>query len=205
MWQVLRGACPVAIVGLATVFLAGSEARAQDNYINQNISGFNLPGVQLPQGHDEVRAADGTTCRSAVSGSGAYVDVGIIGNPEQSQTQGSMSAYGRLVIPLGSGVKRLDCSRLYDLEVQRLEMELRLMQMGMSRGIAPVSEGDGGAEEAVTEAAPAGDTNAAEDEAVKVAEDKKAPAKSGGEIKVASAKKESSWVDDGWSTEGLKK
>ena len=34
--------------------------------------------VTLPQGQDEVRAADGTTCSSAISGSGAYLDIGVI-------------------------------------------------------------------------------------------------------------------------------
>lgn len=191
--------------------LAAGTTRAEDTFINQNISGFNLPGVQLPQGHDEVRAADGTTCRSAVSGNGAYVDVGLIGNPEQSQTAGSMSAYGRLVIPLGSGVKRLDCSKLYELEVQRLEMELKLMQMGLTRGIAPESEGeDTGGETAVSEAAPEEkpaepvETAKAEEEAV--VEKKAAEPKPTKVAAAAKPKKEgSSWADEGWSTEGLKK
>ena len=64
----------LSVAGLA--FVPG--ARADDVY--QNVQGFNLPGVQLPQGADEVRAADGTTCRSAVSGNGAYLDLGVIGN-----------------------------------------------------------------------------------------------------------------------------
>ena len=140
MWEVLRGARPVAAFVAALLLLSCAEASAQDNYINQNISGFNLPGVSLSQGSDEVRAADGTTCRSAVGGSGAYMDVGIIGNPEQDAASGSMSAYGRIVVPLGRQPKRLDCSRLYDLEVQRLELELRLTQMGLGQNIAPVSE-----------------------------------------------------------------
>ncbi|MEM9278775.1 MAG: hypothetical protein AAGA76_09385, partial [Pseudomonadota bacterium] len=92
----------------------GGEAFAQNTFINQNISGFNLPGVQLPQGSDEVRAADGTTCRSAVAGSGSYLDVGLIGNPEQTNADSSFSAYTRIVVPLGHKPKRLDCSRLYD-------------------------------------------------------------------------------------------
>lgn len=139
MWKVHGSAIAVALLAFASVSFGAVEASANDTFINQNISGFNLPGVQLPQGHDEVRAADGTTCRSAVSGSGAYLDVGLIGNPEQSDN-GSYSAYGRLVVPLGRKTPRVDCTRLYDLEVQRLEMELRLMQMGLTRGIAPAGE-----------------------------------------------------------------
>jgi hypothetical protein len=204
MWKILRGACPVAAVLLSTLLLTGVEAAAQDNYINQNISGFNLPGVSLSLGHDEVRAADGTTCRSAVGGSGAYMDVGIIGNPEQDYSgNSSMSAYGRIVVPLGKLPKRIDCSKLYDLEVQRLELELKLAQMGLSRGISPVSEDEGAADAPVevTEAEPA--PEATEAKAVAEVATEEEPAKP---VKVASAKSSSSdWDDDGWSTEGLKK
>ncbi len=196
MWKVLRGACPVAAVLLSTLLLVGEEAAAQTNYINQNISGFNLPGVTLSQGHDEVRAADGTTCRSAVGGSGAYMDVGVIGNPEQDYDgESSMSAYGRIVVPLGRLPSRIDCGRLYNLEVQRLELELKLAQMGLTRGISPVSdvETDGGAE--LTEAMPA--------EAAPTKPGEKWSTK---DVEVAQAKVEKdSWEDEGWSTKGLNK
>ncbi len=196
MWKVLGAACPVAAVLLSTLLLLGEEAAAQTNYINQNISGFNLPGVTLSQGHDEVRAADGTTCRSAVGGSGAYMDVGVIGNPEQDYDgESSMSAYGRIVVPLGRLPSRIDCSKLYNLEVQRLELELKLAQMGLTRGISPVSGGgtDGDAE--FTEAAPA--------EAAPIKPVEKRSTK---DIKVAQAKVEKdSWEDEGWSTNGLNK
>ncbi|MCB1387371.1 MAG: hypothetical protein KDJ80_15645 [Nitratireductor sp.] len=118
----------------------GVEAQAETTFVNQNISGFSLPGVTLPSGADEVRAADGTTCRSAVGGNGAYVDVGVIGNPETESSASNVSAYGRIVVPLGVKPKRVDCTRLYDLEIQRLEMELRLAQMGLAQGISPVFE-----------------------------------------------------------------
>jgi hypothetical protein len=204
MWKILRGACSVAAVLLSTLLLTGVEAAAQDNYINQNISGFNLPGVSLSQGHDEVRAADGTTCRSAVGGSGAYMDVGIIGNPEQDYSgNSSMSAYGRIVVPLGKLPKRIDCSKLYDLEVQRLELELKLAQMGLNRGISPVSEDEGAADvpEAVAQAEP--DAETSQDEPKSGAPAKLESAKP---VKLASAKgSKSDWDDDGWSTKGLQK
>lgn len=106
-----------------------AAAQEQVYNLNQNENGFNLPGVTLPQGQDEVHAADGTTCRSAVSGSGAYVDLGVIrGN---SQSNNDVATYGRVVIPIGRTPKRLDCSRLYELEVERLQMELKLLKMGL--------------------------------------------------------------------------
>ena len=183
MWKILR--TKVAIAGLGTFMLALVSAGASAQTISQNISGFNLPGVQLPQGHDEVRAADGTTCRSAVSGSGAYLDLGIIGNPDAGTAAG-VSHYGRLVVPIGKKPKRLDCTRLYDLEVQRLEMELRLMQMGLNRSVAP----------------PSGTAvSGSEDDTV----DGGSPDEEG-LVKQASLESKSSgsgdWDDEGWSTAG---
>ena len=191
MWEVSRGAVKLATMALAALVFSGVKANAQDTTINQNISGFNLPGVTLPQGHDEVRAADGTTCRTAVGGNGAYMDLGVIGNPEQTTTgESSFSAYGRIVVPLGANRKRVDCTRLYDLEVARLEMELKLMQMGLNRGIAPVSEGS--SSHAAEAPASTDDIQVAQIAPAKVS--KKAEADSGDD-----------WADDGWSTDGLKK
>lgn len=120
----------IATMVLAPV-LGTPTALAQDTNYS---SGFSLPGVSLPTGHDEVRAADGTTCRSAVVGSGAYLDIGIIGNPQDINA--GQSAYGRIVIPLGiKRRERLDCSKLYQLEVDRLATELKLMQMGLTAGV----------------------------------------------------------------------
>ncbi|EHH13166.1 hypothetical protein MEA186_04701 [Mesorhizobium amorphae CCNWGS0123] len=99
--------------------------------LNQNQTGFTLPGVTLPQGQDEVHASDGTTCRSAVSGSGAYLDVGVIRGNSNSQSNSDLATYGRVVVPIGRKPKRVDCSRLYELEVERLQLELKLLKMGL--------------------------------------------------------------------------
>ncbi|WP_244631242.1 hypothetical protein [Aureimonas sp. ME7] len=132
--------------GLLTIVFASGlwavPAIAEDiYYLNQSQSGFNLPGVSLPQGQDEVRAADGTTCRSAVGGNGAYLDVGAING--SSRRDGEIATYGRVVIPLGRGGKRLNCAELYELEVARLRAELKLLQMGLS-GTSQVANLNGG-------------------------------------------------------------
>jgi hypothetical protein len=155
--------------------------------ISQDISGFSLPGVQLPQGGDEVRAADGTTCRSAISGAGAYLDVGVIGNPNATNGK-DYAAYGRVVIPLGRKPPRLDCSKLYELEVERLTMELRLMQMGLGNQGMPASVDD----ESVASVSP--DEPTMEKTAAKPVSTKKKP-------KARQANGED-WADDGWSTDG---
>ena len=177
----------LTVIAAGLLALGVQPLRADDvNFISQNIQGFNLPGVQLPQGADEVRAADGTTCRSAVSGNGAYLDVGVIGTPKSSGAGGSTaSAYGRIVIPLGRSPKRLDCSQLYALEVERLKMELRLMQMGLgAQAIAP--------DPVTTASTPAGPAATGQHA-------------NGVRAETASARsKHSSWADEGWSTDGRK-
>jgi hypothetical protein len=128
----------ILTVALAALSTGISPVRAEDVYnLNQNESGFNLPGVTLPQGQDEVHAADGTTCRSAVSGSGAYLDLGVIRGNNQSNND--VATYGRVVIPIGRTPKRLDCSRLYELEVERLQLELKLLKMGVGADGQPAS------------------------------------------------------------------
>ena len=121
-------------LSLALVCVA-TQALADSNYIQNNQQfGVNLPQASLPSGSDEIRTTDGATCRSAVGGDGAYMDVGVIGSPESQDANASAAAYGRLVIPLGHKAKRLDCTQLYDLEIRRLKMELELARMGTSSG-----------------------------------------------------------------------
>lgn len=193
MWKVHGRAYSVAFAVFAlltSLMTVSATAQTTTNNSNtfQNSNAFTLPGVQLPQGHDEVRAADGTTCRSAISGDGAYLDVGVIGNPEQASADSSISAYTRVVIPLGEKRNRIDCSKLYNLEVRRLEIELKLMELGLNRGIAPASE-----TEVSTDIASADDSQSgfASEQGDSV-----------DPVKVASAD-EDDWADDGWTTDGL--
>lgn len=136
MRKVLRSA-PLLIasaIGLGALVL---PAAAQDYIIQQNQNGFDLPGVALPQGQDEVRAADGTTCSTAISGNGAYLDVGVIRGTRGTRDNNDFASYGRLVVPLGRKPKRLDCTKLYELEIERLRLELELTKMGVGGGPSP--------------------------------------------------------------------
>jgi hypothetical protein len=120
--------------GLLAAFISSlsTAGHAQETNVN---NGFQLPGVSLPQGTDEVRAADGTSCRSAVGGAGAYVDMGMIGKPNSAVADNNY--YGRVVVPLGRAPKRLDCVKLYELEVERLKLELELAKAGLGRAVDP--------------------------------------------------------------------
>ena len=139
---------------LSAIFLVllSPVAQADDYIINQNQTGIALPGVALPNGYDEVRAADGTTCRSAVGGNGAYIDTGIIGGGLNSTGSNSISAYGRVVVPLGERKPRLNCNELYRLELERLQFEVQMLRRGLDSRLSRqgVSAEDGWASEGWT-------------------------------------------------------
>ena len=129
--RTLLGATGWAI-GFAVLTLSQPAFSDSNYYQNNQQFGMNLPQATMPNGSDEIRTTDGSTCRSAVGGDGAYMDMGVIGSPENQDINATAAAYGRIVIPLGTKAKRIDCSRLYDLEIQRLKMELELARMGTS-------------------------------------------------------------------------
>jgi hypothetical protein len=144
MWTLSRTTCrQIAAGGIFLTFSAATALADGSNYQNNSQFGMNLPYAALPNGQDEIRTADGTSCRSAVGGDGTYLDSGVIGTPGGDGIDSSAAVYSRIVIPFGSKAKRLDCSKLYDLEIQRLRMELRLAQMGLAGNAASQNHAQG--------------------------------------------------------------
>lgn len=133
MWAFSRAACRLlAVSGFCFIAPIGHVQADGTNFQNNSQFGLSLPYASVPNGQDEIRTADGTSCRSAVGGDGTYFDSGVIGTPGGGDVNATAAVYGRLVVPIGSKSKRLDCSKLYDLEIQRLKMELQLVRMGLS-------------------------------------------------------------------------
>ena len=106
-------------------------------------------------GGDEVRGRDGTTCRQG-SYVGPTVDFGVSMTPttttttglqttlaaqitnqlsDQSTQQRNLGVYARVVIPFGKQPDRLDCTRLYSLEIERLQLELVRMKESGSAAV----------------------------------------------------------------------
>ena len=86
-------------------------------------------GIQIPSARsgfqsDEVSTSSGVRCRQAV-GSPLSIDMGVVAD------QDDQGVYVRITIPIGAP-KRLDCSRLYDLEVERLKAEIESLRGGPS-------------------------------------------------------------------------
>lgn len=118
------------------MLLAGS-ARA-------DTKGFYLPTAPSgPGGTDTIESASGARCSQSINSAGAYFDVGVALGSDKSELDYSGSGdmrdirdvttlgYARLVVPLGKKPERLDCIRLYEMELQRLREEIKLMQMAI--------------------------------------------------------------------------
>ena len=125
----------VPSVAALILALLSSSASAEGYSTRSHQTGFNLPGVNSPSGNDEVRAADGTSCRSALGHNGAYVDVGGLAS-EDGGRLGAATVYGRVVIPLGPRPRRVDCRQLYDLEMERLRLEVTALRRNVAEGSA---------------------------------------------------------------------
>lgn len=122
------------LVVSAEMLLCAAPASAQ--------SGVYLPPApQGPGGEDTIETQSGTRCRQSINGNEGYLDVGITGStasgvPTNSNIFVSINerdrqalGYARITVPLGRKPKRLDCSRIYELEIQRLRDELALLKM----------------------------------------------------------------------------
>lgn len=101
-------------------------------------------GVYLPPppqgvgGEDSITTATGTHCRSSMNSNRGYVDVGLAGSQgtgldfygiSTNQRQDNATVYARVVIPLGATPPKIDCTRFMQLELERLEAEVRMLRM----------------------------------------------------------------------------
>ena len=99
------------------------------------------PAPQGPGGEDTIETASGTRCRQSINSNGGYLDVGLAGSGGSGIPQGKGAfvtinerdrealAYARVTLPLGKQPKRIDCSRVYELEIERLREEVALLRM----------------------------------------------------------------------------
>ena len=105
--------------------------------------GFYLPPAPSGSGgEDSIETSSGTRCRQSINGNGAYLDVGMAasrstGNSNdpyrigQSVRDNGSEAlgYARVTMPIGHKPQRIDCSRLYEMELARMQREIELLKM----------------------------------------------------------------------------
>ena len=93
-----------------------------------------------PGGEDVIETASGTRCRQSMNSNGAYLDVGVTGRTSSgrdrntslfpsAQDGNEAVGYARVTLPLGNKPDRLDCSRLYELEIARMRREIELLKL----------------------------------------------------------------------------
>lgn len=105
------------------------------------------PGIYMPPaphgpgGEDTIESSSGTRCRQSINSNSGYVDLGLAGSagsavPASDRAFVSINdrdrealAYARVTIPLGKQPKRLDCSKVYELEIERLRQEVELLKI----------------------------------------------------------------------------
>ena len=116
-------------LAFAALTLAVSAAPAAD--------GLLLPSPPVgPGGEDSITTSEGVRCSQSINSSGGYLDFGVAGGDLSnyaSAPSGDQSAigYARIIVPLGASPKRLDCARLYDMEIARLRAEIEMLKVGL--------------------------------------------------------------------------
>jgi hypothetical protein len=108
-------------------------------------NGLFLPSQpSAPGGQDQIQSTTGARCSQSINSSGSYLDIGVTATADsgdsgffsdgrqknRSFSDGGVTGYVRIIIPLGERPARLDCIRLYELELRKLEQEVLLLRMG---------------------------------------------------------------------------
>lgn len=92
-------------------------------------SAANIPSVRTPSGYDRVQTSEGLRCESSIA-SDTYIQTGIysVNGSEDNEAVKDTGIFAQVVIPLTGARKRLDCSRLYELELKGRELEIQRLQ-----------------------------------------------------------------------------
>lgn len=127
---------------LALALGASALVFPTDSVLGQTQGVYLPPAPHGAGGEDSIETANGTRCRQSMNSNGAYLDMGAAASaasptPEQDSPYRLYSTerdqrgmvYLRLTIPLGEKPERLDCTRLYEMELQRLREEIALLRM----------------------------------------------------------------------------
>ena len=118
---------------------------------------LNLPSMSGSYASDRIRA-NNVECSMAIGGS-TNLEFGVVGvinqngpfynnsgvQPEGYDDSGlvkDVGVYAKITIPLNAPKKRLDCNRLYELELQVKQMEVQRLKQEIANLRALKFEGD---------------------------------------------------------------
>ena len=122
---------------LATLLFICSYVVSWADSTSNSLS-LSLPNSSTGYQSDKFRAGE-LDCSNAI-GSATQLEFGVTGiiqggsNPLDSKKVGDIGIYSRIIIPLGKRAKsRIDCNRLYELELQKKELEVMKLQQEINK------------------------------------------------------------------------
>ena len=120
---------------LFLVLLVFARATFADS--TSNSLSLSLPNSGTNYQSDSFRSGD-LDCTNAI-GSATNIEFGLTsiiqgGTAENSRKTGDIGIYSKITIPLGKRAKsRIDCNRLYELELQKKQLEVMKLKQEIDR------------------------------------------------------------------------
>jgi len=120
---------------LVTVICSCSYSRTYADSMSNSLS-LALPNSTTSFQADKFRAGE-LDCSNAI-GSATNVEFGVTGIIQggtlSRQQVGDIGVYSKITIPLGKRAKnRIDCNRLYELELQKKQLEVMKLQQEINQ------------------------------------------------------------------------
>jgi len=123
---------------LLVVFISGCSTIAALADSTSNSLSLSLPNSSLGYQSDKFRAGE-LDCSNAI-GSATQLEFGVTGLIQggtlstDGKKTGDIGVYSRIIIPLGKRAKsRIDCNRLYELELQKKELEVMKLKQEINQ------------------------------------------------------------------------
>ena len=123
---------------LLVVLISGCSTIAALADSTSNSLSLSLPNSSLGYQSDKFRAGE-LDCSNAI-GSATQLEFGVTGLIQggtistNNKKVGDIGVYSRIIIPLGKRAKsRIDCNRLYELELQKKELEVMKLKQEINQ------------------------------------------------------------------------
>ena len=127
----------IALILLVVLISGCSTILAIADSTSNSLS-LSLPNSSLGYQSDKFRAGE-LDCSNAI-GSATQLEFGVTGLIQggtlstDGKKTGDIGVYSRIIIPLGKRAKsRIDCNRLYELELQKKELEVMKLKQEINQ------------------------------------------------------------------------
>jgi hypothetical protein len=127
----------IALILLVVLISGCSTILAFADSTSNSLS-LSLPNSSLGYQSDKFRAGE-LDCSNAI-GSATQLEFGVTGLIQggtlstDGKKTGDIGVYSRIIIPLGKRAKsRIDCNRLYELELQKKELEVMKLKQEINQ------------------------------------------------------------------------